>query len=99
MKSVIDQATVSIDFPDKAYMGSFGRNCGFDVLADAEEVMIKIVRAGEDRREVAMHLNYYLLADILAEMGTTLDRAPPLDAAHRDRLVEAANALVASLGN
>ena len=48
MKPVIDKAEVSIDFPDKAYMGSFGRHSGFEVRADEEEVMLKLAHSGHD---------------------------------------------------
>jgi hypothetical protein len=34
MKSISDKAEVSLDFPDKAYMGSFGRESSFDVKVD-----------------------------------------------------------------
>lgn len=31
---IADKAEVSVDFPDKAYMGSFGRHSQFDAYAD-----------------------------------------------------------------
>lgn len=93
MKPVTDKAEISIDFPDKAYMGSFGRDAGFEVRADVDEVMLKLVRTGDERREVALHLHYYLLSDILAEMAAALAEAPPLDEAHRQPLQESAKAL------
>lgn len=98
MKPVADRAEVAIDFPDKAYMGAFGRDSGFEVRTDAEEVLVKLLRTGEQRREVSIHLHYYLLADILAEMARTLGEGPTIDDAHREPLREGAQALAKVLG-
>ena len=76
MKPVADRAEVAIDFPDKAYMGAFGRDSGFEVRTDADEVLVKLLRSGEQRREVSIHLHYYLLADILAEMARAVGEGP-----------------------
>ena len=97
MKPVVDKAEVSIDFPDKFYVGSFGRRSGFEVKATEDEVLLKLLRPGEERREVTMHLHYYLLADILAEMAKALSKTPPLDQAHSEPLQEGAEALVKAL--
>jgi hypothetical protein len=86
MKSITDKAEVSIDFPDKVYMGSFGRESSFDVKVEADEVLLHIVRKGEARRQVAVHLHYYLLADILTDLGLGLAERETLDASHRDAL-------------
>jgi hypothetical protein len=94
---IADKAEVSVDFPDKAYIGSFSRNSQFDAYADADSVAIKLVRPGDDRREAAMHLHYGLLADILAELARSLASRPPLDEQHRAELNEAAKQLSASL--
>jgi len=98
MKPVADKAEVAIDFPDKAYMGAFGRDSGFEVRADADEVLVKLLRSGEQRREVSIHLHYYLLADILAEMARALGEGPVMDDAHREPLREGAQALAKILG-
>ena len=97
MKRITDKAEVSIDFPEKAYMGSFGKASKFEVQADPDEVLLKLVRPGEQRREVQMHLHYYLLADVLAELARALKAQPPLDEPHRDALAEAAAALTAAV--
>jgi hypothetical protein len=97
MKPLVDNASVSIDFPDKVYMGSFSRESGFDVSADAEEVLLKLVRPGEERREVSVHLHYYLLADILRATAEALADAPPLDDSHKESLREATASLSAAL--
>ena len=94
---ITDKAEVSVDFPDKAYMGSFGRHSQFDAHADADSVAIKLVRPGEDRREAVVHLHYGLLAEILAELANSLTARDPLDEQHRLELSEAANQLASAL--
>src|ERR1700760_969265 len=94
---IADKAEVSVDFPDKAYMGSFGRHSQFDAYADSDSVAIKLVRPGEDRREAVVHLHYGLLAEILTELAKSLASRDPLDEQHRAELSEAAKRLAASL--
>ena len=94
---ISDKAEVSVDFPDKAYIGSFGRHSQYDAYADADSVAVRLVRPGEDRREALVHLHYGLLAGILVELARSLAARPPLDEAHRNDLSEAARQLAASL--
>ena len=49
---ISDKAEISVDFPDKAYIGSFGRHSQFDAYADDDSVAVRLVRPGEDRREL-----------------------------------------------
>jgi hypothetical protein len=97
MHPIADKAEVSVDFPDKAYIGSFSRHSQFDAYADADSVAIRLVRPGEDRREAVIHLHYGLLADILTELARSLTAREPLDELHRSELSEAAKQLSASL--
>jgi len=92
---ILDKAEVSVDFPDKAYVGSFGRHSQFDAYADS--VAIKLVRPGEDRRAAVIHLHYGLLAEILGELATSFSSRHPFDEQHRAELSEAAKRLAASL--
>jgi hypothetical protein len=94
---IADKAEVSVDFPDKAYLGNFSRHSQFDAYADADSVAIRLVRPGEDRREAMVHLHYGLLADILAELARSLAARDPLDDQHRIELSVAAKLLAASL--
>jgi hypothetical protein len=94
---ISDKAEVSVDFPDKAYIGSFGRHSQFDASADTDSVAIRLVRPGEDRREAVVHLHYGLLAGILAELARSLASRDPLDELHRADLSEAAQQLASSL--
>jgi hypothetical protein len=94
---IADKAEVSVDFPDKAYLGNCSRHSQFDAYADADSVAIRLVRPGEDRREAMVHLHYGLLADILAELARSLAARDPLDDQHRIELSVAAKLLAASL--
>jgi hypothetical protein len=94
---IADKAEVSVDFPDKAYMGSFSRHSQFDAYADTDTVAIRLVRPGEDRREVMVHLHYGILAGILAELASSLTARDPLDETHRTELSAAAKQLAAAL--
>lgn len=97
MKSITDRAEVSVDFPNKAYMGAFGRESSFEVKVEPDEVMLRIVRPGEERREISVHLHYFLLADILAQLGQGLVRHDFLDETHLQKLREGADSLVQAL--
>ena len=94
---IIDKAEVSVDFPDKAYIGSFSRHSQFDAYAEADAVAIRLVRSGEDRREATMHLHYGLLADILSELARSLASRAPLDEPHRGELSAAVQQLSEAL--
>ena len=97
MKSITDKAEVSVDFPDKAYMGSFGRESSFDVKVEDDEVLLRILRPGQERREFGVHLHYFLLADILKEIGQGLAKTVVLDEAHLQSLREGVDALARAL--
>jgi hypothetical protein len=97
MKPITDKAEVSIDFPDKAYIGSFGRHSGFDVSADAEGVTLKLSRPGEDRRTAEIHLHYYLCADVLAELAKAIAARPAIDESHRDPMLKSVKKLAWAL--
>jgi hypothetical protein len=94
---IADKAEISVEFPDKAYIGSFGRNSQFDAYADADSVAIKLVRPGDERREAVMHLHYGLLAEILTELARSLAARKPIDEPHRAELSAAAKQLCTAL--
>ena len=97
IKSVTDGAEVSVDLPDKIYMGTFGRSSGYEVKVQPDVAMLRLRRGGEDWREATVHVHYYLLAGILSELAEGLDSMPPLDEAHRESLQAAAKALAHAL--
>ena len=96
-KPIIDKAEVSIDFPDKFYMGSFGRDSSVDVAADADNLHLTLEHGGEQRRKVGLHIHYYLLAEILEEAAAALAALPPLDEPHRTAVEAGARKLASAV--
>lgn len=96
MKPITDKAEVAIDFPDKTYMGSFGRGSGFELTADEEGVHLHLARRDGEKRRVAIHVHYYLLADILRALAEETPKHPA-DGAHRRALADAARKLAQAL--
>lgn len=92
-KPITDRAEVGIDFPDKAYWGSFGRGGRYDVKVDDSGVHIALSRTDGEKRNVGFHIHHYLLADILADIAAGLEAGVPVDEAHRAPLQEAATTL------
>jgi hypothetical protein len=84
-----DKAEVSIDFPDKFYMGSFPRDAKFEAIAEEDGLLIKLTKTGENRRQVEIHLHQQLLADILSEWAVSLANEPPMQESHRETLLAA----------
>ena len=97
MHAITDKAEVAIDFPDKAYMGGFGRDCSFDAHADADGMTIRLVRTAGEKREADVHLHHFLFAGILADLADSLDGREPIDETHRQPLLAAARKLAAAL--
>lgn len=98
MRPVTDRAEVTIDFPEKAYMGSFGHAASFAACAAADCVEFKFAHAGGAKRNVELHLHWYLFADMLDEVAASLEgRAGLIDEAHRAVLAAAVERLAASL--
>lgn len=89
MHPVQDQAEVSIDFPDRFYMGSFGRDSKFEARAENDGLFIKLVRGGGDSRKVQLHIHHHLMADILAAWADSLASEPPMDEDHLETLLDA----------
>ena len=97
MHPISDKAEVTIDFPDKFYMGAFGRDCSFDAQADADGMMIRLVHPSGEKREAEMHLHHFLFASILEDLARSLDAREPIDEVHREPLLDAARKLAAAL--
>lgn len=98
VKPVTDKAEVAIDFPNKAYVGSFGRHSSFAVQAGPESLVVKLEHQGDDHRTAEIHLHYFLLADILSDAAEALGAHNTLDDAHRESLRDAAARLAKALG-
>ncbi len=97
MHPITDKGEVAIDFPDKAYMGGFGRECSFDARADSDGMMIRLIRTSGEKREAEIHLHHFLFASILDELANSLNGRDPIDETHRRPLLEAARKLAAAL--
>ncbi len=97
MHPIADKAEVAIDFPDKFYSGAFGRDSAFEARAEAEGVLIRLVRPGSDKREVEIHLHHFLLASILDDLAGSLAQREPIDEVHRAPLLTAARSFLAAL--
>jgi len=98
-RPIADKAEVSIDFPDKFYMGSFARESRYDVTADAGGVHLWIERLGPERRKVGLHLHYYLLAGMLEAMADAVRSDSSIDASQRRHLAAAARRLEAAFSD
>lgn len=99
MKPVEGKAEVGIEFPDKSYMGSFGAGAKLDCHADAQGVVIRLLRAdGGEKREVDLHLRYELMTEILEELAGSLKTTKIADPDRRASLAAAARRLAQTLG-
>ncbi len=98
MRPVTDHAEVSIDFPEKTYMGSFGRTASFAASATPSGVDLKLAHGGYPKRSVDVHLHWYLFAHILDEIAASLEgRVRLVDEAHRTVLAESVKRMAAAL--
>jgi len=98
MKPIVDRGEVSIDFPDKAYYGAFGRAAQYEARADAEGVAFKLAQSGEDKREAELHLHWYLFADPLTDLADKIAAGGAPDEALADAVRQAARRLAEALG-
>lgn len=92
-----DKAQVSIDFPEKFYIGSFGRDSSLDVSADDQGVHINLERQVGKKRRVGFHVHYYLLADLLQSIGQALSSHGEIDEPHRSALADATHTLTEAI--
>ena len=89
MKPIQDKAEVSIDFPEKFYAGSFARDSKFEARTEDDGLLIKLMKPGDEKRSVAIHLHHHLLADILSGWAESLADDPIHDKDHRETLLDA----------
>ena len=87
---ITDKAEVSIDFPDKFFMGSFGHGSRYDVTADKEGIHLHLDRTAGEKRHVGFHVHYYLLAELLEATAKAVAEVDGLEPHLRARLKEAA---------
>jgi len=89
MKPIHDKAEVAIDFPEKFYVGSFARDSKFEAQTEDDGLLIKLMKPGDEKRSVEIHLHHHLLADILSGWAESLARQPIGDGEHRKTLTDA----------
>lgn len=89
MHPISDKAEVSIDFPDKFYVGRFERESAVEARAEGDGLHFRLVREGEEKREVSVHLHHYVLAAVLDDWAESLAAAEPVDRGHAKELVAA----------
>ena len=80
-KPLTDKAEVALEFPDKLYIGTFGRSDRFDAHLDETGIWLSLHRTGTDdlRKTVRMHFRYGLFADILSDLAKTVNSMPASD--------------------
>jgi hypothetical protein len=96
-RPITDKAEVAVDFPEKFYHGTFDRDATFDVKADAHGVHIDLDRRVGERRHVGFHLHFYLLANIIESLATTLPKKGIMDDSQRSAIEDAVAKLDKSL--
>jgi hypothetical protein len=92
-----DRAEVSMDFPEKAYYGSFTRHSTFDVRSDGEGSHIFLEHRGGEMRRFGFHVHHHLLADLIEALGKSLRACPDLDPEVRRELAAAGKSFSAAL--
>jgi hypothetical protein len=96
-KPITDRAEVSVDFPDKAYYGSFGQHSSYAVRADEHGLHIDLDRGSGEKRHVGFHIHYFLLADIFDAAGGELAKMKSMDEVHRSALQMGADKLAKAI--
>ncbi|MBI1204001.1 MAG: hypothetical protein GC182_15980 [Rhodopseudomonas sp.] len=94
-KPIADKAEVTIEYPDKVYMGSFEQSSRFEAHLDGSGIALTLERPGAEdvRKSVHLHLHFGLFADILRDLAATVASVPTDDVLHREQLIEAVAAL------
>lgn len=88
-RPIQDEAAVSIDFPDKVYMGSFTRHSKYEARAENDGLFIRLVRTGGEKRDVEIHLHHHLMANILSDWADSLASEPVMEPNHRETMLDA----------
>jgi hypothetical protein len=98
-KSIRDKAEITLEYPDKFYVGTFERSSRFEAHVDDGGVALVLERPGaeSERKSIHLHLNFGLFADILNELARTVGRIPKDDVLHRADLARALAALESAL--
>jgi hypothetical protein len=100
-KPISDKAEIALEYPDKLYVGTFGRSSRFEAHLDPTGIALILEKPGAEdiRKSIHMHINFGLFADILRELASTVSRIPKDDVMHHDQLVQAVTDLQRALAN
>ena len=73
-RPVPDKAEIALEYPDKLYVGTFERSSRFEAHLDPTGFALILERPGAEdvRKSIHMHINFGLLAGILAELASTV---------------------------
>ena len=97
LKPITDRAEVALDFPEKSFMGSYGKSSSYEVNADVEGVTLRLVRRSGPERTIELHLHYLLLAEMLRDLARELGEKRLPDEVRRRALLDAADRLRATV--
>ncbi|HSE79455.1 MAG TPA: hypothetical protein VLG66_15760 [Alphaproteobacteria bacterium] len=97
MRPVPDRAEVSVDFPDKTYMGAFGRNAKFEAMCRPNDVVLKLRQTGAERRDVELHIHHMLFVDVLDDLAQSARTPGTVDPEHRREFAAACRRLADAL--
>ena len=97
-KPIADKAEITLEYPDKLYIGTFGSSSRFDAHIDADGIALILERSGTEdvRKSIHMHIHFGLFADIIKDLALSVDRLPK-DSTHRERIAEAVDQLHTAL--
>jgi hypothetical protein len=100
-KPITDKAEVTLEYPDKLYIGTFGSSSRFEAHIDAAGIALVLERPGAEdvHKSIHMHIHFGLFADILKDLASSVDRIPKEEVTHREQLTEAVDQLHAALTN
>ena len=96
-KPIADKAEITLEYPDKLYIGTFGSS-RFEAHIDAAGIALILERSGTEdvRKSIHMHINFGLFADIIKDLALSVDRLPK-DSTYREQITEAVDQLHTAL--
>jgi hypothetical protein len=94
-KPIVDKAEITLEYPDKLYIGTFGSSSRFEARIDAAGITLVLERPGTEdvRKSIHMHIHFGLFADIIKDLALGLSRIPKEELTHREQLTEAVDQL------
>jgi hypothetical protein len=98
-KPITDKAEITLEYPEKLYIGTFGSSSRFEAHMDSAGIALILERPGAEdvHKSVHMHIHFGLFADIIRDLALSVERIPKDDDMHRQQLAEATAQLHAAL--